>query len=136
MRDPKPVVKVDKITREIVARYPSTCAAEQAEGVPKTSIWAACNKKALTRGRYYYRYAEEFDPCEVFHTKHGCPLALLDAKTGKYKLFASRKEISGFLLIGEHYIGVAIAGKKKLLGRYYVCYAPKRLNLRKERKER
>jgi hypothetical protein len=132
MTNPKPVVKVDKITRKIVASYPSTAAAERANNTSQSTIKQACSKKMLSHGRYYYRYAADFDPNEVFKSNHGSPIVVFDVEMKQSMFFYSINDVCKAFFVGAGGVKWAIEKKKLYLGRYYVSFETKRINTEQE----
>lgn len=89
---PAPVVKVDKLTREVVARYESLRAAAKAERTKVDHMLHRCNDRMLPRGRYYFRYADDFDPDEVFKGSYYCPVLVTNKKTGEKLWYPCKQE--------------------------------------------
>lgn len=119
-----PVVKVDKMTREVVARYPSCNECSRAEGIPATTVVAACENMSLSRGRYYYRRERDFDPLERLEGKNNCPLISRDVDSEKVEWHPSLREASEALGASMPAIRQAAHGGHVVAGRYRVAYCP------------
>lgn len=119
-----PVVKVDKMTREVVARYPSFSLCSKAENIPATTVAAAVERRTLPRGRYYYRREMDFDPCERFENVKNCPLISRDVDSGDVKWHPSLREASEDLQASMPAIRQAAHGGHVVAGRYRVAYCP------------
>lgn len=62
------VVQADKISRQVVKRYASIYQAEPHVPFSVTTLYSICYRKCLPKGRYYFRFEEEFDPDERFRS--------------------------------------------------------------------
>lgn len=117
-----PVVKVDKMTREVVARYPSCNECSRAEGIPAQTIVTACENRSLPSGRYYYRKEADFDPLERFEGKSNRPLISRDVESGTVAWHPSLREASEALFVCKNAISHAAKHGRLVGGRYRVAY--------------
>ena len=79
---PKPVLRIDKKTGQVLARYKSLRSTKEAEQ-GKRIAGHQCYTKALGTMRYFYRYEEDFDPCEDWKDKRNRPVWIIDNETGR-----------------------------------------------------
>ena len=68
------VVKVDKITGEILDEYKSVYKAIKATG--NKSIRCICRKKLLCKTPYFFRYKDDYNNREMFTNKENKPIAV------------------------------------------------------------
>ena len=70
-----PCVKVDKLTGAIIEQYASCTEAGRENGISPGIIIDVTRRKTLYRsGRFFYRYADEYDPNEDWTGKYGRPI--------------------------------------------------------------
>lgn len=119
-----PVVKVDKMTRDVVARYASLRECSNAEGIPATTIAESCRRGSLAKGRYYYRREADFDPFERFEGNHNCPLISRDVESGDVAWHVSLLAASEALGATRPALSNAANYGHVVNGRYRVAYCP------------
>ena len=122
-----PVVKVDKMTRKVVAEYPSCKEAERAEGMPRGCVRRACRDLSLPTGRYYLRTKEGFDPDEDFTGKYNCPVVLLDTWERRIRWYPSASECANAMHITPTTLCAVLTGRVNILMKRY---AVKRMPVR------
>lgn len=131
-----PVVKVDKLTREVVKLYRSHCMAARDNGFRPSEVRDMCENRTLPRGRCYFRHADDFDPEEDFTGKFNCPIVLMDVEKGVSQLqwFPSMKTCREEMSVEWYDMMRALAGRILLDGRYAARYSPKMLQARAREK--
>lgn len=70
----RPVVKVDKITGEILDEYKSAYEAKKLTG--NNTIRHICIRKSLCKTPYFFRYKDEYNNREMFTDKENMPVAV------------------------------------------------------------
>ena len=88
----KKVFECDKITMEIVRQWDSATDAEKELGF---FVAGSCCRKNVSKGKYVYRYEDDYDPNESFEGKHFRPVLVVDIATRKKQAFYSIEDISG-----------------------------------------
>ena len=126
MKPRKPVVKVDKMTRNVIARYPSCRQASLAEGYGEAALAALCRNGGLPTGRFYYRHAEGFDPEEDFDGKRNCPVIVKDRNTGRVKWFPSGTSCARALMVTNNSLRKNIKDGGWVAGRFRAAYCTRR----------
>lgn len=94
----RPVVKVDKVTGRIVEEYESARAAASANGVTLNSLYPKVRYKNLFgSGRFFFRFADEYDPFENWTGKSGRPIIAMNKKLKEVRHFINAEEAADFL---------------------------------------
>lgn len=71
----KPVVKVDKVTRQVVATYANYAEAGRSIGIKPNHAQLVCNRRHVpSHSRFYIRYEEDFDPDEEISLSANTPV--------------------------------------------------------------
>lgn len=92
IHQPKSIVKVDKVTGEIVERYPSGKKAAIENGLAPRTVTDAARYNILTAGRYFYRKEDEYDPAEVWEKgKKNRPIIGVHKERGIIRQFINPK---------------------------------------------
>lgn len=119
------VVKVRKRTREVVATYDSASEAARENDMAVSSVMHTT--RGLTLGEFYFRYEEDFDPCEDFTGMRNCPVIVRDEKTGQAAWYCDATTASEKLGIPRHSIYQSIQGRAKAKRRFVFAYYGKRI---------
>lgn len=114
-----PVVKVDKMTREVIAEYESLEQAETANGIPHGYMSRTCKDESLPKGRYYYRHKDGFDPNEDFTGKRNCPVVTFDTWEHRFDWYPSASECAKEMYLSLGTVSWALNGRLKLLLKRY-----------------
>lgn len=124
---PIPVVKVDKMTREVIAEYGSLEQAETANGIPHGRMSRVCKDESLPRGRYYFRRKDRFDPNEDFTGKKNCPVVTLDTWERRISWYPSASECARDMHLSQETVSGVLNGRFELMVKRY---AVKRMPVR------
>lgn len=126
---PKAVVKVDKLTREVVESYKSIYEAAKQNNLAVSTVKAACDNRSLPSGRCYYRFAADYDKNEDFADNFNCPIVLMDVTKGVSQLrwFPSITACCEEMQVPRYELLRAKAGRRLLRGKYAVRYCRNRL---------
>lgn len=108
----KPVCKVHKKTREIIAQYPSAKQAAIENSLNINTMNHACLRRSLNSDEHYYRYLCDFDPNENFFGKKGCPVVVVNTLTLKAYWFSSVNECMKQMNLTRKQINKALNEKK------------------------
>ena len=112
------VYKVDKYTMQVVEIYLGTQDAAIANEKRPSFIAQACAGKTLTRDRWFYRYEEDYDPCEPFDGKLNRPVAVYDAQDKVVGLFPCPAAAARAIGVSTSNITHAIRKKMVMRDRY------------------
>lgn len=113
------VVKVNKATGEIVARYRNAKEAAAENGMTAAEVYTILAKDLLTKTMCTFRFEDRFDPHEVYRCSANRPILCLDAETGKVVyVFASVHEAMGKLYVGQTTISQACIRNSVTVGKY------------------
>ena len=119
---PRPVVKCDKLTMEVLETYPSARAAERAYGILHGNIAVACSRKVVSKGRFVWRFADEYDPDESFDGKLNRPVAMYDSLSETASVFESLTEAAKSIGYSNPAIVTSMTSKTMLGNRYVFKY--------------
>lgn len=86
----RPILKIDKCTREVVKRFSSSVEAAKWHGTDNRNLLRICDSKTLPNEWWYLRFEDEFDPDEDFSGRRGCPVVTRNIATGEETWFPSR----------------------------------------------
>lgn len=114
------VVVCDKITMEIIEELPMMKDAAEIYGFKMKAIHKACQKRQVLKGRYVFRYAEDYDKYESFEGRRNRPVKMfLD---GKAVMFYSIEEAAKNLNYSKSHIEHALCDGREVGGNH-ICYA-------------
>lgn len=114
IRQPKAIVKVDKVTGEVVARYESGKKAAIENGLAPGTVTDAARRNILTAGRYFYRKEAEYDPAEVWgKDKKNRPVIGVHKERGIIRHFISAKEAEEYTGTSSGTVSFNISGRVK-----------------------
>ena len=116
------ILKIDKLTRSVVKRYESSYAAGLAEGMGDRLIYSCAWKKSLSRGRYYYRFEEDYDPDEDFSRCCNKPVVVTDVVSGKSLACPDLHYVSEKLSVPIGTLRTAICTDRNVFGRLKIAY--------------
>lgn len=114
---PRPVVKVDKLTGEILDEYPSLNKAIVYTG--NMSMQRICMSKTLQPKPYLYRFKDQYDRREVFVTRENIPVAVVKDCKLEYVAF-SIKAIARRMIYAVDSIEKAILKGYAVNGYYFI----------------
>lgn len=77
------VVKVDKFTWRPVERFDCVSDAAAEAGLTWRYVYTAATCRSLPRGRWAYRFADDFDPNERLGNRANEPVLVTDERTGR-----------------------------------------------------
>lgn len=121
MTESKRVYRCDKITMEVVEIYRNTTDAQT--GTEETHISGDCKARIVSKGRYVWRYEDDYDPNESFEGKRNRPVICGDYKKGRIFFFSSINVTSKALGLPKTTIFYAIKRNSKVENRYRFKYA-------------
>lgn len=122
-RKTKMVLECDKITMKIHRIWHSAVDAEKELGLGKTTIVRRCIEKRTTKGKYVYRYMDDYDPKESFEGKYHRPVLAIRIRDRQTYAFYSLDEAAEYLNVGKTHVSTAItSGKPILYDMYLVKY--------------
>ena len=107
----KKVFECDKITMEIVRQWDSATDAEKELGF---FVAGSCCRKNVSKGKYVYRYEDDYDPNESFEGKHFRPVLVVDIATRKKQAFYSIEDAAKHLHYSVKAIQYSIVNRKPL----------------------
>ena len=119
------VLKVDKRTREVLARYESVSEAERQLGI--SGVSRTCQTRLVGQHTWYLRFEGDFDPEEDFMGRTNCPVIAVDAKTGYAVWYASAASCAKALGCTNSNGTHAIRNKCPICDRYRVARYGKRI---------
>ena len=131
----RPVVMVDKQTRQVIKRFKSVAEAARFDGTCHEVMKAKCENRRLTRLWHYFRYEEDFDPDEDFTGRINCPVLVLDVDTGRVSFYPSRHVMAKETGFSVESIHSAVENGWKLDFQFRVADAGRRLVRREEARE-
>lgn len=123
MKYMRPVVKCDKVTMEIVERFPSTVEADKSLGLKHAYVAPTCRMRKVSKGKYVWRYESDYDPEESFAGKHNRPVSVFDTHTGEERTYYDAREAADAEFVGYWYFHQALEKHRTIYGRYAISYA-------------
>lgn len=116
----KKVFECDKITMKVVRQWPSATEADKDLGF---LVAGRCSRKNVSKGKYVYRYEDDYDPNESFENKPNRPVLAIEVETKKKYAFYSVKDAAEYLNYSIKNIKYGIENRKPLgFGLYVVKY--------------
>lgn len=123
MNNQKAVYKCDKFDMSIVAKYPSATEACIQNGLRRARVSEIARDRLVDKGRYIYRYKNDYDPNESFEGKKNRPVLIGDFKTGKKFAACCIQEAADFMPISISSMQHAVIDSDMLIcGRYKIKY--------------
>ena len=116
---PNAILRIDKKTGEVLERFRSQRFAQKAEHGKRTAE-NQCQTKVLGTKRYFYRYEDDFDPCEDWKDKRNRPVWIIDNETGRIDWVVNMPEAAKMLgvtkqaVVGAIYKGFTVHGRYTL----------------------
>lgn len=120
---PRPVVKCDKLSMNVVAAYPSAMEAEKENGLKRSRVAQMCGKKSVSSGVHVYRYADEYDQNESFEGKFNRPVAMYDSANESLSLFENLQKASKAVGVCPSTISASMTNRNMVCERYVFKYA-------------
>lgn len=114
------VYKIDKYTWDIVDEYKSIHAAEKANNLSRWTISNGCHHRAVSKGRYVWRFVEDYEPNEDISGSNFEPCTVCDVKTGKTYIVPSSAEFARRLSLQPQIVSRAILSGALVLKRFRV----------------
>lgn len=121
--EPRPVVKCDKLSMNVVAAYPSAMEAEKENGLKRSRVAQMCGKKSVSSGVHVYRYADEYDQNESFEGKFNRPVAMYDTWYGKVSFFTNTTVAAENIGCSNATVVSSMTRKALVARRYLLKYA-------------
>lgn len=119
----RPVVRCDKLTMEVVNRFPSIAVAAVCTGKRASSIETACECGQVSSGRYVWRYLDRYCPDETFEGRKNRPIRARDVETGEERLFCSFGEAAKALYTNRDYLSRCRISGRLAYGRHEITFA-------------
>lgn len=119
-----PIVKVDKVTREVIQRYESKALAAECNGLSVGTIERMLRIGAIGNRGFYFRSESEFDPMETFECAQGLPVLVYDG--ANIRMFHTMKEAAAVLHYAESTLNSIAKGKYRSSMRVKYCSKPVR----------
>lgn len=127
----KPVVKVSKLTGDIVAEFKSgkdavSDAANSGWQIGYNSFCRMINNKSLCNKRspYFYRWKNDFVEHELYAGKYNRPVFVINLETKKLRWFPCLASCAEALAVVEGTIREAALYRYVVSGTYRVVYQP------------
>lgn len=112
------VVKVDKLTWTPVERFGCVSDAAAEGGLTWRRVYQMARYRQMPRGRWAYRFADEFDPGERLAGRANEPVLVADTRTGRRYRAASVAVAADKLGVTYNMALGARSGGGLLLGRF------------------
>ena len=120
-RKPKHVLKVDKVTGEVLERYGSALDAAEENGMTPNMMYTILKERMLTSDRLTFRFGCDYDPHEEFGTKRNKPIVCFDIKDRcLVGVYPNNKAVQDELLVSQTTVskacreGIVVAGSYML----------------------
>lgn len=122
---PRPVVKVNKRTRQVEGVYDCCGRAAEANQLNQSGIRHSTH--GLSAGEHYWRFKDEFDPDEDLTGMPNCPVVARDLKTGQTAWFCDVRTASEKLGVSTDCVYQSIRHGRKVRNRLVFAFYGKRI---------
>lgn len=115
------VYEIDKLTGEVTRVFASAYAADRALGNDVTTIANVARSRSVSRGRYFYRYEDDYVPHEDIRGRYHRPVALFE--DGKpVGSVCDAATLAERLNLARNTVANAVRRGSRLGGRFTVAY--------------
>ena len=117
------VLKIDKVSGGIVRSFETVKDAAADAGIRREQMSRHLKGKRLSPGMFYYRYADDYDPCETFEGRPNRPIAVTDTYTGETAYYGSASDVARKYIVTLSNVSYAIRHDNLVLGQYKMKWA-------------